>query len=112
MIQAVVILTPVSAHHLSGAYAMGSVPGHMVLAFGSLEERKDFCEGEQVYWYQFAEDIEFASDGGVIGRPRQQNVGVREKYGRWVKGGAWEALEAEQEHEAQAISMDERGDIW
>jgi hypothetical protein len=112
MPQAVVILTPHSAHSLIGAFAMSTVPSHVVLDFPSCEEREDFCTGNQVFWYQYVEDMDFGESGSVIGRPRQQNVGVRERYGRWCKGGAWEALEAEQKHEAEAIEKDERGDIW
>lgn len=89
---------------------MGQVPSHSVISFGSKEERKEFCEGAAVWWYQFAEEIEFGRSGGAIGQPRQQNVGVR--VSGWIKGGAWAAAEAEQAHEDKIINMDERGDLW
>jgi hypothetical protein len=112
MIQAVVILHAVGSHNLNGGFRMGSVPGQQLFSFESYEAREEFCKSPACFWYQFVEDMEFSSSGGAIGQPRRQNVGVRDKYAGWVKGGAWEAAETERTYEAKGLDADERGDIW
>lgn len=109
--QAVCIFAPISVHQLAGSHPLGALPSHSVIDFLSPAERQEFCDSPAVWWYQFAEDIDFGGEGRAIGQPRRQNVGVRQ--GReWNKGGAWEAAEAELALETESNDMYERGDLW
>jgi hypothetical protein len=111
MYQAVCIFTPVSAHTLAGSHPLGSVPSHTLLSFASPADRQDFVESPSVWWYQFAEDIDMGGEGGAIGQ-RRASWANPQKAGRWTRGGAWEAAEAELALEAEQDAQGGRGGLW
>lgn len=66
-------------YQVAAKFAPDSASASTLLSFNSREDRLCYVEGPYVYWYVFADDIDFGDVSGT----------------RWVKGGAWDVIDSD-----------------